>query len=75
VPVLLKHYLKLNGKLLSFSIDEGFSGVVDGLLMVDLRDADTRLLRRLITKNRPDTDNHPVSSSRLKGGYSKGTDK
>jgi putative hemolysin len=48
VPVLLKHYLKLNGKLLSFSVDEGFSGVVDGLLMVDLRDTDTRLLRRWI---------------------------
>jgi hypothetical protein len=31
VPVLLKHYLKLNGKLLSFSIAEAFSGVVDGL--------------------------------------------
>ena len=50
VPVLLKHYLKLNGKLLSFSIDEGFSGVVDGLLMVDLRDANTRLLRRFVKK-------------------------
>lgn len=57
VPILIKHYLKLNGKLLSFSIDQGFSGVVDGLLMVDLRDADTRLLRRLIKKNRSDTDN------------------
>lgn len=60
VPVLIKHYLKLNGKLLSFSIDQGFSGVVDGLLMVDLRDADTRLLRRLIKKNRSDTDNRSV---------------
>lgn len=51
VPVLLKHYLKLNGKLLSFSIDEGFSGVVDGLLMVDLRDTDTRLMRRFVKNN------------------------
>jgi hypothetical protein len=31
VPVLLKHYLQLNGQLLSFSIAEAFSGVVDEL--------------------------------------------
>ena len=27
IPVLLKHYLKLNGKLLSFNVDKTFSGV------------------------------------------------
>ena len=50
IPVLLKYYLKLNGKLLSFSVDEMFSGVVDGLLMVDLRDTDTNLLKRFVKK-------------------------
>jgi hypothetical protein len=63
VPVLLKHYLKLNGKLLSFSVDEGFSGVLDGLLMVDLLDADTRLLKRFIKNSRPATVSRPASSS------------
>lgn len=48
VPILLKHYLKLNGKILCFSIDEKFSDVVDGLLMVDLRKTDIRLLQRFI---------------------------
>lgn len=48
VPVLLKHYLKLNGKLLSFNVDTAFSDVVDGLLMVDLRETDPKLLKRFL---------------------------
>ncbi len=48
VPVLLKHYLKLNGKLLSFNVDKAFSDVVDGLLMVDLRETDPKLLKRFL---------------------------
>jgi YHS domain-containing protein len=52
VPVLLKHYLKLSGKLLSFNVDKDFSGVVDGLLYVDLRETDPKILNRFIrTKN------------------------
>ena len=68
VPILLKHYLKLNGKLLSFSIDEGFSLVVDGLLMVDLRDTDTRLLRRLI-KNKQFNSNHRLPDATKKENH------
>jgi hypothetical protein len=68
VPVLLKHYLKLNGKLLSFSIDEGFSGVVDGLLMVDLRDADTKLLRRFV-KNNQFNSNHRLPDATKKENH------
>jgi hypothetical protein len=41
-------YLKLNGKLLGFSVDRDFSDVVDGLLMVDLRDANTKLVKRFM---------------------------
>jgi putative hemolysin len=48
VPALLKHYLKLNGKLLSFNVDKAFSDVVDGLLMVDLRETDPKILKRFI---------------------------
>lgn len=48
VPILLKHYLKLNGKLLSFNVDKAFSDVVDGLLMVDLRETDPKILKRFI---------------------------
>jgi putative hemolysin len=48
VPVLLKHYLKLNGKLLSFNIDNAFSNSLDGLLMVDLRETDPKITDRFI---------------------------
>ncbi len=48
VPVLLKHYLKLNGRLLSFNLDKSFSNALDGLLMVDLRQTNPKILRRFI---------------------------
>ena len=53
IPVLLKHYLKLNGKLLSFNVDKKFSGVVDGLLYVDLRETDPKILNRFIGTQKP----------------------
>ena len=48
IPVLLRQYLKLNGSLISFNLDREFSDVVDGLLMVDLRKTDPRLLKRFM---------------------------
>ena len=44
VPVLLKHYLKLNGRLIAFNVDEGFGGCLDGLIVVDLTQTDSKLL-------------------------------
>jgi putative hemolysin len=46
VPILLKHYLKLGGKLVSFNVDPAFSNALDGLIVVDLLKSDTRLLAR-----------------------------
>ncbi|MFZ0614563.1 MAG: GNAT family N-acyltransferase [Desulfobacterales bacterium] len=48
LPVLLRQYLKLNARLICFNIDRSFSDVVDGLLMVDLRKTDPRLLTRFM---------------------------
>lgn len=48
VPVLLKHYLKLNAKLLSFNVDKEFSSVLDGLILVDLMETNERYLRRFM---------------------------
>jgi putative hemolysin len=50
IPVLLRHYLNLNGKFLSFNVDKMFSDVVDGLLVVDLKHSDPRLLKRFMGK-------------------------
>jgi putative hemolysin len=46
VPVMLRHYLKLNATLLSFNKDKSFSNVVDGLIWVDLTRVEKRLLKR-----------------------------
>lgn len=48
VPVLLKHYLRLNGVMLSFNRDPKFSDVVDGLILVDLEQSDPSILRKHI---------------------------
>ncbi|CAN5913237.1 GNAT family N-acetyltransferase [soil metagenome] len=44
IPTLLKHYLRLNGTILNFNVDENFSSCLDGLILVDLMDTDPRLL-------------------------------
>jgi hypothetical protein len=46
IPVLLKHYLRLNGTILSFNVDKDFSSVVDGLILVDLTTTDPKLLAK-----------------------------
>lgn len=46
IPVLLRHYLKLNAQLLSFNVDKGFSDVLDGLVLVDLKETDPRMVKR-----------------------------
>ncbi|QYY35183.1 lysophospholipid acyltransferase family protein [Ruficoccus sp. ZRK36] len=51
IPVLLRHYLKMNGNLLSFNVDTDFGHCVDGLIVVDLTQADARLLRSYMGTN------------------------
>jgi putative hemolysin len=50
VPVLVRHYMKLGGKFLGFNVDAKFSNVLDGLLLVDLREARPDLLARYLGK-------------------------
>ncbi|MGE9291643.1 MAG: lysophospholipid acyltransferase family protein [Puniceicoccales bacterium] len=45
VPTLLRHYVKLNARFLSFNVDADFSDVLDGLMVVDLLETDTKTLR------------------------------
>jgi putative hemolysin len=46
VPILLKQYLKLGGRLLGFNVDPEFSNVLDVLIMVDLRRTEPKILGR-----------------------------
>jgi putative hemolysin len=38
MPILLKRYLKLNGKVIGFNLDPKFNDALDGLLVLDLFD-------------------------------------
>lgn len=46
VPVLLKQYLRLDGRLLGYNVDPEFSNVLDVLIVVDLRLTAPRILQR-----------------------------
>jgi putative hemolysin len=48
IPVLLKQYLKLGGRILSFNIDPDFGDCMDGLILVDLRRTEQRMLNRFM---------------------------
>jgi hypothetical protein len=48
VPVLLKYYLKLGGRLLGFGIDPQFNNSVDGLILVDMLQAPPRLVEKYL---------------------------
>ncbi len=46
IPILIKQYLKLGGKILAFNLDTDFSDVVDGLILIDLRKTEPRVRAR-----------------------------
>jgi putative hemolysin len=50
VPILLKQYIKLGGKLLGFNVDPHFSDALDGLVLVDLRQTEPDILDRYMGK-------------------------
>jgi len=46
VPILLKQYLRLDGRLLSYNVDPDFANVLDVLIVVDLRRTSQKALQR-----------------------------
>ena len=48
IPVLLRQYLALNGRLVCFSVNEGFNNSLDGLILVDLRKTPPKYLKRYL---------------------------
>ena len=51
VPVLLRQYLKLGGKLLGFNVDPQFADALDGLIVVDLTKTEPKLLDSYLGKH------------------------
>jgi putative hemolysin len=50
LPILIKQYAKVSGRLVGFNLDRKFSDVVDGLVIVDLRQTDPAVLERYMGK-------------------------
>lgn len=48
MPVLLRYYLRLGARVLSFNVDPALGNCVDGLVVVDLRRTDPKILRRFM---------------------------
>ena len=64
VPVLLRQYLKLGGRVLSFNVDESFGHCVDCLTVVDLCQTSDEVLSKYMDKSglRRFRDHHANSS-------------
>lgn len=50
IPVLLRQYLQLGGKLVGFGVDPSFGDTLDGLIVVDLTCTSRKLLDRYFGK-------------------------
>jgi putative hemolysin len=50
IPVLLRQYLRLGGKLLGFNVDPKFGNALDGLMLVDLTKTAPKLVERYFGK-------------------------
>jgi putative hemolysin len=48
IPVLLREYLKLGGKLVALNVDADFQDAIDALVVVDLVETDARLRERYL---------------------------
>lgn len=51
LPVLLRQYLKMNGKLVCFNVDPAFNDTLDGLIVVDLRSVPLKTLVRYMGRS------------------------
>lgn len=50
MPVLVRQYLKMGGRITAFHVDRCFGESLDGLIVVDLRKTDRRWLERYLGK-------------------------
>jgi putative hemolysin len=62
IPVLLKKYLQMNGKIIGFNIDPDFNNCLDGLMLVHISDIPPEMLENLSKE---------IKASQLMDQYSK----
>jgi hypothetical protein len=51
LPVLLRQYLKMNGKLVCFNVDPAFQNCLDGLIVVNLKEVPLATLSKYMGKD------------------------
>lgn len=51
IPVLLRQYMKLGARFISFNVDHSFGDAVDALMLVDLTQTDPRTLDRYMGRD------------------------
>ena len=47
IPILIKKYTQLNGKVLAFNLDPDFNNTLDGLLLLDLQEVPENAIEML----------------------------
>jgi putative hemolysin len=52
IPILVRQYVKLGGKLLAFSVDPQFGNTLDGFVMIDLTRTSPEILGRYMGRER-----------------------
>ena len=50
MPILIRQYLRLGGKIVAFNVDPSFGTTIDGLIVVDLLKAPARDISRYMGK-------------------------
>ncbi|QGY40183.1 GNAT family N-acetyltransferase [Pseudodesulfovibrio cashew] len=66
IPVLLRQYLKLGGKIIGFNVDPAFGNCLDGLILVDLMRSEPKVLSRFMGKEGLDTFLKANATKRLR---------
>ena len=51
LPVLVRQYLKLNARFISFNVDPNFSDVLDGFIILNLKDVPVSMIEALRREN------------------------
>jgi putative hemolysin len=51
IPVLIRQYLNLNGRLVCFNVDKNFNDALDGMIVVNLTEVPERTLARYMGKD------------------------
>jgi putative hemolysin len=76
IPVLVKHYLKLKGSFVGFTVDSDFGNTLDGLIVVDIRNMEDNQLyhyfgkggRERVEKSRNELNEKPVAETLTRDG-------